>query len=90
MQQHVIERAAHNVGIAVDSPNGLVVPNIKHVEQVQVYLYVCVSVCMNVCVYMCIHIVCLCNSLNCALSHSPSRISFFSLSFSLSAHTHMA
>jgi len=35
-QEHVIQRAAHNVGIAVDSPNGLVVPNIKHVEALSI------------------------------------------------------
>ena len=36
MQEYVIQRAAHNVGIAVDSPNGLVVPNIKHVEKLSI------------------------------------------------------
>lgn len=35
-QEHVIHRAAHNVGIAVDSPNGLVVPNIKNVEKLSI------------------------------------------------------
>jgi len=35
-QEYVIQRAAHNVGIAVDSPNGLVVPNIKHVERLSI------------------------------------------------------
>jgi len=35
-QEFVIQRAAHNVGIAVDSPNGLVVPNIKNVERLSI------------------------------------------------------
>ena len=28
----VVHRGAHNIGIAMDTPRGLLVPNVKHVE----------------------------------------------------------
>ena len=33
MQDNVLYKSAHNICVAIDTPGGLVVPNIKHCEQ---------------------------------------------------------
>ncbi|KAK2704036.1 hypothetical protein QYM36_017644, partial [Artemia franciscana] len=34
--ENIIYKAAHNIGLAMDTPNGLVVPNVKHVQALSV------------------------------------------------------
>ena len=36
-QEQITYRAAHNIGVAVDSPSGLVVPNIKQVQELTIF-----------------------------------------------------
>ena len=34
--ENITYKAAHNIGLAMDTPNGLVVPNVKHVQALSV------------------------------------------------------